>query len=247
MRKRGQRPAAPANPRRAEAMRRHWIVPLAVVSAIVAAAMILNDLRGIVQVFELADPTGGYGRYLHLGGLAANLAVLLVAVCVLVPRIRARVRVGIAAVVLAPSAVEALAALPCFLAAHPGALCGLGVILVLEASIPIVLFAACAFIAAAPLRSVQVAGAALAVVLVGFAAGAQAVLAPTAPQDCNALSEVTARSSCLKAFAERAQDEGLCRMIAFRTTRFSCLLEVAVAKQRPQLCDEIVDSGRIAV
>lgn len=236
-----------AAPRRAEPMRRYWIVPLAVVAALVAAALVINDLGNVVQVFQLADPTGGYGRYLHLGGLCANLAVLFIAACVLVPRIRAQTRVGIAAVVFAPSVLEAIAALPCFLAARPGALCGLGVILVVEASIPIVLLAGLAFIATARLRSIKVAGAALAVVLLGSAAGAQAVLAPTAPQDCNALFEVTARSSCLKAFAERAHDESLCRVIEFRTTRFSCLREVAVSKQRPQLCDEIVDSGPIAV
>jgi hypothetical protein len=228
-------------------MRKYWIVPLALVAAVIAAAMVLNDSRGVVGVFQLADPTGDFGRYLHLGGLAANLAVLFVAVCVLVPRVRSHVRLGIAAVALTPSVLEAVAALPCFLAERPGALCGLGVILVVEAGIPIVLLAAFAFIATSRLRAVKVAGAALAVVLLGSAAAAQAVLAPTVPQDCDKLPEVTTRSTCQNAFAERLQDETICRAIEFRSTRFTCLREVAVAKRQPRLCEEIKDTGPIAV
>lgn len=223
-------------------MQKYWIVPLALLASAVAVAMILNDIRNVAEVFQLADPTGSFGFYLHLGGLAANLAVLFVGVCVLVPRVRTRVRLGLAVLVFVPSILEAVAALPCFLAARPGALCGLGVILVLEASIPIVLLSALGFIAAARLRAIRIAGA----VLLGLAAGAQALLAPAEPRDCDKLAEVTKRSSCLNAFAARSHDETICRAIEFRSTRFTCLREVAVEKQRPQLCGEIVDTGPIA-
>ena len=114
------------------------------------------------------------------------------------------VRLGIAVLVFAPSILEAIAALPCFLAERPGALCGLGVILVIEASIPIVLIAAFGFIAASRLRPIRIAGAVLTVTLLGLAAAAQALLAPTEPRDCDKLPEITKRSSCLNAFAGRS-------------------------------------------
>jgi hypothetical protein len=227
-------------------MRKFWIVPLALLASVVAIATILNDVRSVPEVFQLADPTGSFGFYLHLGGLAANFAVLFVAVCVLVPRIQSRVRLGIAVLVFAPSILEAIAALPCFLAERPGALCGLGVILFIEASIPIVLIAAFGFIAASRLRPIRIAGAVLTVTLLGLAAAAQALLAPTEPRDCDKLPEITKRSSCLNAFAGRSHDETICRTIEFRSTRFTCLREVAVEKRQPQLCSEITDATPIA-
>ena len=44
-----------------------------------------------------------------------------------------------------------------------------------------------------------------------------------------------------------AHDENLCRSIEFRTTRFTCLREVAVEKRQPALCEEIADNGPLAV
>ena len=57
---------------------------------------------------------------------------------------------------------------------------------------------------------------------------------------------MTKRSNCLRVFANRTQDEQLCRTIEFRTTRFTCLREIAVEKRQPHLCDEIADTGPIA-
>ena len=71
------------------------------------------------------------------------------------------------------------------------------------------------------------------------------MLAPSTPDQCRDFAEVTKRSNCLKAFADRTNDETICRSIEFRTTRFTCLREVAVEKQQPPLCDEIRDDGPI--
>src|SRR5260370_14383566 len=119
-------------------MRRLLMILLAVVAALVSAVLIIDDRQSISDVFTLADPTGSFGVYFHLGGLAANLAVILVAVCVLLPNFRADFKLGFAVVALVPSVLEAIAVLPCFLSARPGALCGVGLVAVPYAGIPIV-------------------------------------------------------------------------------------------------------------
>src|SRR5438552_8247770 len=90
-------------------MRKYWIVPVALLAAVVATATVLNDIRNVVGVFRLTDPTGDYGLYLHLGGLAANLAILFVAVCVLLPGSQTRFRYVFAVIAFIPSVLEAIA------------------------------------------------------------------------------------------------------------------------------------------
>src|SRR5205085_7852170 len=136
--------------------------------------------------------------------------------------------------------------LPCFLSARPGALCGLGFVYVSYVSVPIVLLAAIGFVATAEYRALKVAGLALAATSIGVAAAAQMLLSPSHPEQCAKFAEVTKRSNCLRVFADRTQDEQLCRAIEFRTTRFTCLREIAVEKRRPQLCEERADTGPIA-
>jgi hypothetical protein len=227
-------------------MRRFWIAPLGIIASLISVALIVQQLRSTIDVFELADPTGNFGIYFFLGGLAANLAVLFVAVCLLLPRSRSNVRLGFAVVVFVPSLLEAIGVLPCFLSARPGALCGVGFVYVSYISVPIVLLAALGFVATAEYRALKVAGLALAATFIGVAATAQMLLAPSHPEQCAKFAEVTKRSNCLRIFADRTQDEQLCRAIEFRTTRFTCLREIAVEKRRPQLCDEIADTGPIA-
>ena len=226
-------------------MRRFWIAPLGIIASLIAAAVIINQLRSAIDVFQLADPTGSFGTYFYLGGLAANLAVILLTVCVLLPRSQPDFRLGFAVVAFAPSLLQAIATLPCFLSSRPGALCGVGFIFVSYVSIPVVIFAAIGFVATSGSRSVKMAGIAVAVAFLGSAAIAQAVLAPSTPDQCRDFAEVTKRSNCLKAFADRTHDEKLCRSIEFRTTRFTCLREVAVEKQQPPLCYDIRDDGPI--
>ena len=228
-------------------MRRLLVILLAIVAALVSGALIINDRQSIIDVFTLADPTGSFGLYFHLGGLAANLAVILVAVCVLLPNFRSDFRPGFAVVTFVPSVLEAIAVLPCFLSAHPGALCGVGLVAVSYASIPIVIVAAIGFVATSRRRSIKAAGIAATVAFLGSAAAAQALLAPADPAQCGKLIEVTKRSNCLKVLAGRTQDENICRSIEFRTTRFLCLHDIAVEKRQPQLCDEIGDNAPIAV
>ena len=227
-------------------MRRFWIVPLGIIASLISVALILQQLRSTMDVFELADPTGNFGIYFFLGGLAANLAVIFVAICVLLPRSRSNVRLGFAVIAFVPSLLEAIGVLPCFLSARPGALCGLGFVYVSYVSVPVVLLAAIGFVATAEYRAIKLAGMALAAVFVGAAAGADTLLAPSHPEQCANFAEVTKRSNCLRVFANRTQDEQLCRTIEFRTTRFTCLREIAVEKRQPQLCDEIADTGPIA-
>jgi hypothetical protein len=136
--------------------------------------------------------------------------------------------------------------LPCFLSARPAALCGVGLVVVSYASIPVVIVAAIGFVATSQRRSIKSAGIAATVAFLGSAAAAQALLAPADPDQCRKLTEVTKRSTCLKVFADRTWDENLCRSIEFRTTRFLCLHEIAVEKRQPQLCDEIGDNAPIA-
>src|SRR5207237_7634971 len=157
----GRRAGDDAGPRGRAArrwiMRRFWIAPLGIIASLIAAAVIINQLRSAIDVFQLADPTGAFGRYFYLGGLAANLAVILVAVCVLLPRSQPDLRLGFAVVAFAPSLLQAIAMLPCFLSARPGALCGVGFIFVSYVSIPIVILAAIGFVATSGSRSVKTA------------------------------------------------------------------------------------------
>jgi hypothetical protein len=227
-------------------MRRFWIAPLGIIASLISLAAMIQQFRSVIDVFQLADPTGAFGIYFFLGGLAANLAVILVAVCVMLPRAHTNVRLGFAAVVFIPSLLEAIGALPCFLSARPGALCGVGFVFVSYVSVPVVLIAAIGFVATAQYRLIKVAGISLAASVIAFAAAAQALLAPSHPDQCATFAEVTKRSNCLRVFANRRQDEQMCRGIEFRTTRFTCLREIAVAKHQPVLCDEITDTGPVA-
>jgi len=227
-------------------MRRFWIAPLGIIASLISVALIVNQLGSAIDVFQLADPTGSFGIYFYVGGLAANLAVILITVCLLLPRASENFRLGFAAVAFAPSLIEAAAAAPCFLSARPGALCGVGFVLVSYAAVPVVLLAAIGFVATSELRWVKAAGIAIAVAFIGSAAVTQAALAPSEPEQCRNFAEVTKRSNCLRVFAKRNQDENLCRSIEFRTTRFTCLREIAVEKRQPRLCEEIGDTAAIA-
>ena len=219
---------------------------MGIIASVISVALMINQLRSVIDVFQLADPTGSLGIYFYAGGLAANVAVILVTVCVLLPRSSANFRLGFAVVAFFPSLLEAAAAAPCFLSARPGALCGVGFVVLSYVGIPIVIVAAIGFVATSELRSVKAAGIAVAVAFLGSAAVAQALLAPAEPDQCRQFIEVTKRSNCFKAFADRSRDENLCRSIEFRTTRFTCLREIAVEKHQPLLCEEITDTGPLA-
>jgi hypothetical protein len=151
-----------------------------------------------------------------------------------------------AAVAFAPSLLVPIEVAPCFLSTRPGALCGFFFVLAGYVSVPVILVAAIGFVATAEYRFVKVAGVILAGTILAFAAAAQMLLAPSDPDQCAKFAEVTKRSNCLRVFANRRQDEQICRGIEFRTTRFTCLREIAVEKHQPVLCDEIVDAGPIA-
>jgi hypothetical protein len=217
-----------------------WMRALAVVASLISAALILEDHRNVASVFQFADPTGGYGSYLHLGSLLANLTVIFVGGAVLLRR--ASTGTVAAIMVFAAPILEAAATLPCFLSARPGSLCGLWAVVVAEFTIPLVVAAGIAFVwrsRSAGLRRAAIGG------LVGFAllaAALQLTLAPSGPGDCKALPEMIKRSNCLNAFAQRAEDENLCRSIEFRSTRFLCLSGIAAARRSPALCREIADT-----
>jgi hypothetical protein len=148
-------------------MRRFWIASLGIIASLISGAVITNQLRSAIEVFELADPTGSFRIYFYVGGLAANLAVILITACLLLPRAPENFRLGFAAVAFAPSLIEAAAAAPCFLSARPGALCGVGFVLVSYAAVPVVLLAAIGFVATSELRWVKAAGIAIAVAFIG--------------------------------------------------------------------------------
>jgi hypothetical protein len=158
---------------------------------------------------------------------------------------RADFRLGYAVPVFVPSVLEAVAVLPCFVTARPGALCGVGLVFVAWLAAPIVVAAAALFVATSGSRAIKASGMAVAAAFAGSVAAAQALLAPAAPGQCRSFAEVTQRSNCLRAVAERTRDGALCRTIEFRTTRFSCLQDVAVATRQAQLCEEIRDGSAI--
>jgi hypothetical protein len=72
---------------------------------------VVEDFGNVIDVFQRVYPTGSFGAYLHIGGLAANLAVLFVAVCVLLPGSQYRFRYVFAAIALIPSVLEAITVL----------------------------------------------------------------------------------------------------------------------------------------
>ena len=218
-----------------------WLRPLAVVALLVSAALIVEDYRNVASVFQLADPTGGYGAYLHLGSLLSNLTVIFVAGTVLLRR--ASTGTVAATMVFAPPILEAAAALPCFLSARPGALCGLWAVVVAEFTIPLVVAAGIAFVwrsRSAAVSRAAVGGLASFALLV---AALQLTLGPSGPGDFKELPDTIKRSNCLNAFALRAEDESLCRSIEFRSTRFLCLSEIAAARRSSVPCEEIRDAS----
>src|SRR5207302_8651832 len=103
-------------------MRRFWIAPLGSIAARISVALIVQQLRSTIDVFELADPTGNFGIYFFLGGLAAYFAVLFVAVCVVLPRSLSAVRLGFGLVVFVLALLDAIGELLCFLSDRLGAL-----------------------------------------------------------------------------------------------------------------------------
>ena len=220
--------------------RRLWVTALAVIASAVAATLIDYDYQNILDVLQLADPTGSFGVYFHIGGLAANLAVIFVALCLFLAGSQANSRIGLALAVFVPSILEALAALPCFLASRPGALCGVGLVFLSWLAVPVVIVATIALVLTSG-RLVQAAGLTAALLFAGYVAAAQALLAPSGPDQCRAYSEASKRSNCLKVFAVRAGDAGVCRSIESRTIRFACLVDVAFKKRQVGLCEEIRD------
>lgn len=223
-----------------------WVIPLGILASLVAGALIVRDYPGLIDVFEFADPTDGFGAYFHLGGLLQNLVVIFILLCILLHRSQSRFGLACAVTVFIPPLLAAITALPCFLAAHPGALCGVGAVLVLELGIPVVVVAGVAFTATSASSIVKFTGAGVAVAFLAFVGAAKAQLSPLEPEQCRSLAELTRRSNCLRVFAERRADENICRSIGFRTTRFTCLREVALAKHQPRLCTEIDDTAPIA-
>jgi hypothetical protein len=221
-----------------------WLVGLGIVASLISIGLIANDYRGIVDVFELADPTGGGGVY-FLGGLLANLVVVFVTLGIVLQRSPSAAGFGWAAIALAPSLLVAIAALPCFIAARPGALCGVGAVFVLELGIPVVLAAGAAFAVRSPGKAVKLAAVGGVAVFLACVEAAWAHLTPAEPGQCRELEDVGKTGNCLRVFATRAGDANLCRAIEFRTTRFTGLREVALAKQQPLLCAEIRDASPV--
>src|SRR5438105_15925814 len=119
-------------------MRRFWIAPLGIIASLISVALIIQQLRSTIDVFELADPTGNFGIYFFLGGLAANLAVLFVAVCVLLRRSQSNVRLAFAVVAFLPSLFEPLGVVLSFLCTRPVPLCRLALVSVSYVSVPVV-------------------------------------------------------------------------------------------------------------
>src|SRR5205807_9057618 len=105
-------------------MRRFWIAPLGIIASLISVALIVQQLRSTIDVFELADPTGNFGIYFFLGGLAANLAVLFVSVCLLLPRSRSYVRLGFAVFEIVPSLLGTIGVHLCFVNGQSGTLFG---------------------------------------------------------------------------------------------------------------------------
>src|SRR5207302_2166744 len=83
-------------------MRRFLVAGLGIVASLISLALIINDYRSIIDVFELAEPTGSFGIYFHLGGLAAGLAVILLTACLLLPGSQSAFRSGFAVVAFIP-------------------------------------------------------------------------------------------------------------------------------------------------
>ncbi len=133
-----------------------WMIPLAVASSVVSAILIIDDFRGVVSVFELTDPTGFFGIYLHVGGLFANAAVILVAGSVLL-RLPETGKVY-ATIAFTPPILEAIAVLPCYVGPRPGSLCAVWLVVVSYFTIPIVLVAAVTFIATSRSKATQAVG-----------------------------------------------------------------------------------------
>jgi len=43
------------------------------IASVISVALMINQLRSVIDVFQLADPTGSLGIYFYAGGLAAAL------------------------------------------------------------------------------------------------------------------------------------------------------------------------------
>src|SRR5207244_11061984 len=140
---------------------------------------------------------GSFGIYFHLGGLAAGLAVILLTVCFLLPGSQSAFRSGFAVVAFIPYLLAAIAALPCFVGSRPGALCGVGLVVVSYLSIPVVIAAAIAFIATSQRRAVKVAGVGGALAFAGVAVALQALLAPAGPAQGRQSYVGTERYNCM--------------------------------------------------
>jgi hypothetical protein len=116
---------------------------------------VVEDFGNVIDVFQRVYPTGSFGAYLHIGGLAANLAVLFVAVCVLLPGSQYRFRYVFAAIAFIPSVLEAITVLSLHPAGAARRLVRRRPSAVADVTVPIVLAAAFAFVATSRWRAAK--------------------------------------------------------------------------------------------
>lgn len=227
---------------------RQW--PLGVVALGVAAyavGMIAYGWRQLIEVFELGDPTGMFGFLMQGGNFLANICAIAVSGLVIVS-MRGAVVVPrkVVALVFGSKLLEALSLTPCAFG-WGDAFCGFWWVVLSLITAPLVIIVTLSWLFRSGNKMLRRIG----LVLTGgamIAAGATyMMLTPKNPDACMALSGITNRAACLDKFAQRDQDAGLCRKIEFRSTRFSCLYNVARDTATPAICEEIADAPGVAI
>ena len=217
-----------------------WLVSL--VAAVYSVLMLVWTMRQVHDAFSLTDPTGLFGLYSTLGGFLANVCIVFLFSILVWRGIKSKVlfdKIPVPFVfAFALKLFEAVTLLPCMIG-KPGALCGVVSVGVSFLSAPLIVILTGRVITGTRDTGVRTAGFILLAVLALAAAAAWWRITPKSPVECGYISEISARGNCLKTFAMKNVDMGICRQIDFRSTRYECMREIAEKTQHPEFCEEI--------
>lgn len=215
---------------------------LLLLCVLAGCALLCIDARAIPDLFLNADPTlQGSFSLTHLRPFVLVMGHASV-VLLLLHRMFAREPAPSGAraafqVALGTLGLELLSLAPCVLA--PGALCGVFYILVSQATAPVMLAAFVAYLVQAGSPMLTRISATGAVLLGAGVAAAFWHFTPASAAGCGTIQDELKRGACIMNFALRDSDESLCNQVAFDSSRWSCLYQIAERKGLPALCERI--------
>ncbi len=220
-------------------IKQYYFKTFAVCAAAFSMFMIAFQFQQLIEVFQLADPTGLFGFMIQVGNFLSNLCVIIIAALVITKKGTVQRKVAVS--VFGLKLLEVLSLLPCTVG-FGDAFCGLWWVILSKFTGPAVIIITLLFFFKSGKKPLFLAGVGIVASVAVSSFALFIVLTPKNPESCFSLEPVTSRAACLEKFALRENDVAICRKIEFRSTRFSCLYKVAKNLETPAVCEEIKDA-----